>query len=206
MRALPKSHTLAGWAFAAAGWVLITRPCGSVDDFFHLRAMSLAIFPHHFAPQAFFMAFSLFGLLAADALSFITAWGVGQQRSWSRWTGTLPCLYLLAAFPYLTAFGLLGLWYLWRRPAPKRAPLTADEFWNPRRQSGWMLIACVAGWFVVRRAIDTPSPGLAVVLFLLWLHTAIHEIGHALAAWRVGSQLNSLAAGPLIFTRESGRL
>ena len=220
MRGLLKSHILGSVGFAAAGYVLITRPCNSVEDFFHLQSIGQTFFSRHFAAFAFFMAFSLFGLIAADGLSFVTAWGIANRRSWSRWTGILPCLYLLAGFPYLTAFGLLGLWFLWKQPTLRRAPLTAAEFWNRRRQSGWMFAACLIGWYVAHAAyngltinayrrglpIDSAHVALPVLLLLLWLHIALHECGHALAAAVVGSQLQSLAVGPLVFSKESGRL
>jgi len=220
MRGLLKSHILGSVGFAAAGYVLITRPCNSVEDFFHLHSIGQAFFSPYFAAFAFFMAFALFGLIAADGLSFVTAWGIANRRSWARWTGILPCLYLLAGFPYLTVFGLLGLWFLWKQPAPQRAPLTAGEFWNRRRQSGWMFAACLIGWFVSRAAFDgltvnaylrglpieSAHIGLPVLLLLLWAHIALHECGHAVAAAAVGSELQSLAVGPFVFSKESGRL
>jgi tetratricopeptide (TPR) repeat protein len=216
-----KRHIVAGWAFFAVGLVLIYVPCASVDEFFHFRTLSLALFPHNFVFQAFFMAFSLFGLLAADALCFITAWGVGHQRSWSRSTGLWPCVYMLLAFPYLTAFGVVGLYYLLSQPVVKRGRLTGTEFWNPRRQSGWMVIASLIGWFLAKGAfaglqiralsaglspLDSASPSLIVFLLLVWLQVAVHEGGHALAAVLVGFRVKVLGIGPLVLSKESGGL
>src|SRR5262249_10948034 len=164
----------------------------------HLRYLSLLLFRDHFAAQAFFMGFSLLGVLASDALCLITAWGVGHQRNWSRWAGLLPCVYMLLAFPYLSIFGLAGLLSLSTQPRVKAGPLSGAEFWNPRRQSGWMVIASFLGWVIARLAFvwlqvhamsnglspaHVADPGLIVFLILVWLHVAIHECGHALAAW-----------------------
>jgi tetratricopeptide (TPR) repeat protein len=218
MGKLPKRQRFVGWAFFALGWWFITRSCASitVEDFFHLRPLSLALFPNHLAPQYFFMGFGLLGLLASDALCFITAWGVLFQRSWARWSGVLPCVYLLLAFPFFTVLGLVGLFCLWTLPRVKRGPLSAAEFWDPHRRSGWMVTASILGWLVARFVFtgmqiwqqangmsidDIANPGLTAFLLLLWLHVVLHECGHALAAVAVGFRVKSVAVGPFVLDK-----
>jgi tetratricopeptide (TPR) repeat protein len=212
-----RRDTVVGWAFFGVGAFLIHRHDLAIDDLLHARAYSLALFPHHLAAQYYFMGYFILALLLAAGLCFVTAWGVGHRRTWSRWTGLMPCLYLLLGFPYLTAVGALGLYFLWKQPTVKRRPLTGAEFWNSRRQSGWMLAASVLGWFVARAALnsleiraygaglplsDAADPNLLIFLLLLWGHVALHECGHALAAVWVGFRVKALAVGPLVFSKD----
>jgi len=218
MGALPKRETAVGWAFAGLGYFLIHFHQSAIDNLLHARRLPLLLFPSHEAAQYFFMGFFILALPAAAGLLFVTGWGVGHKRSWSRWTGLMPCLYLLCGFPYLTILGAAGLWYLWTQPVRGRAPLTAAEYWNPRRQSGWMLTASVLGWFIARlgfsglqiRAyqadlppLDPTGPGLAAFLLLMLIHIAIHECGHALAAKAVGFHVKVLAIGPVVISKSA---
>ncbi|HTX39436.1 MAG TPA: M50 family metallopeptidase [Bryobacteraceae bacterium] len=216
-----KRDTVVGWAFVAAGQFLILGHEWVTDGLMHARAYSVALFPDRLAAQFYFMGYFLLALLAAAGLLSITAWGVGHQRTWSRWTGLMPCLFLLAGFPYLTAVGGPGLYYLFTQRTVKPGALTGADFWNPRRLSGWMVAASVLGWFAAQLALSrleaqayrggVPAgmmrhPGLAVFLLLLWVNVALHECGHALAAVAVGFRLKVLAVGPLVFTKNAGRL
>lgn len=218
MIALPKRETAIGWAFAGVGYFLIHFHRLAIDDLLRPRTLSLLLFPRHEAAQYFFMGFFILALLVAAGLLFVTGWGVGHRRSWSRWTGLMPCIYLLPGFPYLTILGVAGLWYLWTQPVVEHAPLTAAEYWNPRRQSGWMLMASVLGWFIARLGFsglqvrayqaglpmfDAAGPGLAAFLLLMLIHIAIHECGHALAAKAVGFHVKVLAIGPLVISNSS---
>ena len=219
MRGLPKRDTVVGWAFVALGYFLIRWHDPAIEDLLHARAYSLLFFPNHFAAQCFFMGFFILARLPAAGLCFVTGWGVGHQRTWSWWTGLMPCLYLLLGLPYLTVVGAVGLCYLWMQPTVKRRALTGAEFWNPRRMSGWMITASILGWFVARLAFrglqggahpvglpvfDSTGPGLVPFLFLVWIHVALHECGHALAAVSVGFRLKALAIGPLVFSMKAG--
>src|SRR5215471_9689622 len=219
MSGLLKRETLVGWAFFALGYFLIHWSDLVVNDLLHLHWYAFTLFPATSPIPYFVMAFGLFGLLAAAGLSCVTGWGAGHKRSWSRWTGLFPCLYLLPGFPYLTPLGILGLYYLWKQPTAKPAPLTAAEFWNSRRQSGWMLTASILGWFAGRLAftglqrrayllglpvLDLQGPGIPLFLVLVWLQIALHECGHALAAVLVGFRVKVLAIGPLVFSNEPG--
>jgi tetratricopeptide (TPR) repeat protein len=209
---------MVGWAFVAVGYFLIRWHDPAIEDLLHARTYSLALFPNHVAAQYFFMGFFILGLLAAAGLCCVTAWGVGHQRTWSRWTGLMPCLYLLLGYPYLTPIGALGLYYLWTQTTVKRRTLTGAEFWNPSRQSGWMLTASLLGWFVARMAFSgleirafrtglprfgSGGPGMVPFLFLVWIQVAIHECGHALAAVLVGFRVKVLAMGPLVLSKDA---
>jgi hypothetical protein len=88
MGSLLKRHTVVAWGFCAAGYFLISRH--NFENALHPRAYSLALFPRHLAAQYFFMGFFLLGLLAAAGLCFVTAWGVGHRRRWSRLTLVYP--------------------------------------------------------------------------------------------------------------------
>ena len=220
MRGFPKFDTLVGWAFAGLGYFLITQHHTAIDNLLHARAYSLALFPHHLAAQYFFMGFFILALLPAAGLCVVTGWGVAHQSTWSRRTGLMPCLYLLLGFPYLTVVGALGLFFLWKQKTVARAPLTGAEFWNSRRQSGWMLTASILGWFVARMAftglqvqalsmglpvLDPSGPGILAFLLIMWTHVGLHECGHALAAKAVGFRVKVLAIGPVVLSKESGK-
>jgi len=211
MPSLPKRHVLAGWCFLAIGLCFLEWPGAlpRIERWLHSSDLAVVV------------VFERFGVLASVPLFFITAWGIGHQRRYSRWTGTLPCLYMLLAFSYITPIGLGALYYLWTQRSERRGRLSAAEFWNSRRQSGWMLTASVLGWLVARggftllqqRALGdglpvehVANPGLLIFLLLLWLHVTWHECGHAIAAKLVGHRLKALAAGPLVFSKETGRL
>ncbi len=211
-----KRDTVVGWAFFAVGQFLILGHEWATDGLMHARAYSVALFPDHLAAQFYFMGYFLLALLAAAGLLSITAWGVGHQRTWSRWTGLMPCLFLLAGFPYLTAVGGMGLYYLFTQRTVKPGALTGTDFWNPRRLSGWMVAASVLGWFAAQLALSrletqayrsgVPAeimrhPGMAAFLLLLWVNLALHECGHALAAVAVGFRVKVLAVGPLVFKK-----
>ena len=221
MRGLVRRETMVGWAFFAVGYGLIHLHRLAIDDLLHARAYSLALFPHHLAAQYFFMGFFIVALLLAAGLCFVTAWGVGHRLAWARKTGLMPCLYLLLGFPYLTPIGALGLYYLWKQPTVKRRALTGAEFWDPRRQSGWMVTASILCWFVTRLAytglfvgayqagravFGAVTPGLVAFFLLAWMHVVLHECGHALAAVLAGFRVKVLAIGPFLFSKESRRL
>ena len=218
MRGLLKRDTLVGWAFAALGYALIHWHYPAMENLLHARGWAQFFFPHHLALQYFFMGFFTLALIPAAGLCAVTGWGVGHKRHWSRWTGLMPCLYLMAGFPWLTVVGALALWFLWTQRVERRE-LTGAEFWSPRRQSGWMLTASILGWLVARLAftglqvrassmglppLDPGGPGVLALVLLMWGHVALHECGHALAAVAAGHRVKVLAIGPLVFSKNSG--
>src|SRR5581483_8907764 len=150
MGALRQRDTVVGWAFALAGYGLIQFHEQSIKTWLHLRAYSLALFADHLAAQYFFMGFAILALLPAAGLLAVTGWGVGHQRRWAKWTGLMPCLYLLLGFPYLTAAGTLGLVFLWtqKTATAESKQLSGAEYWNRRRKSGWMITASILGWVI----------------------------------------------------------
>jgi len=219
MRWPPKRDTIVGCAFYGLAFFLIRAHYLVIDHLLHTQAYAKLLFPRYSAGYFYFMGIAILALLLAAGLAAATGWGLGNQRAWARWTGLMPCLYLLPGFPFLTLVGALGLYYLWRlatvakSPAPERS-----QFWDRRRQSGWMVLACIAGWIVARaaysslydRTFDFPmsgygseEPGLGPIILLLWFHTALHECGHALAALLAGFKVRALCIGPLVFSGEA---
>jgi tetratricopeptide (TPR) repeat protein len=203
MRGWLKRERLAGWAFFASAVLLIDPYILPIRDPLHFRAYSLVLFRH-------------FGdvLLASILLCLTTAWGAGHQRRWARWTGLLPCsIYLFLGFPYLSPIGAAGLWYLWTQTFTKRE-LTSEEFWNPRRQSGWTLVASLMVGYTARAGFtmlpvnygmrSPAEPGLTAFFLLVFVQVAVHEFGHALAAVMVGFKVRVLAVGPFVVTKKSG--
>ncbi|MBZ5620992.1 MAG: hypothetical protein LAQ69_20035 [Acidobacteriia bacterium] len=102
-----------------------------IDDLLDVERWSLILFPHSLASQYRFMGIAILALLPASGLCFITGWGLRRRAAWARWTGLFPCVYLLVGYPWLTIFGALGLYLLWKQPVDSGTrPI---DFWNPQR-------------------------------------------------------------------------
>jgi tetratricopeptide (TPR) repeat protein len=107
------------------------------------------------------------------------------------------------------------LYILLRRPPQFEKTRSDHQYWNPERQSPIVVVASVLGLaacLIVLSSFAGPAyrmglpfvrPRFTVLLLigLLWIHTAFHESGHALAAWAVGFRLRSLCVGPMMFRR-----
>ena len=207
MRTLPGRWILLRWMFEIAGFVLILGN-RRVAGFWAARS-PLA---HTFA-------------VVAALLCWIAAAGLKRKKPWARTVALVSSALLVCAFPWFTPAGLAALWMLRSAPPAAAAPLlprvpTAD-FWESKRHSRlqgalhgilWILAFFSQGWFAGyarRTGIPVWNAGwkwwpffFCFVLF----NIAIHEFGHALAAWLAGFQLRVISIGPFTFWHKHGRL
>jgi tetratricopeptide (TPR) repeat protein len=156
-------------------------------------------------------------------LCFFTVWGLKRKRAWSRWTGIAACLLLLVFTPWLTVLGASGLILIWRCPTDSVPASEAEEYWKPGRQTLlgeilysiiFMMTMVVGGsyFYDYGERMNRVSPfahssglvvtsAVAVIVVGLILNAAIHEVGHALAAWLVDYRIEAWNAGAFTLFR-----
>jgi len=161
-------------------------------------------------------------LMQSGVLSLITAWGLHRGLNWARWTGLFTCLSLLPGFPWFTLIGVVGLLVLLTVPikiegaTPQAKTNQTKDYWSAARDSrmqkviifiaGGLIIAGVDGSWWLARHVGLPDSAMRwewwVWLFVLSLaNTAIHELGHAFAAWTMHHRIRAISIGPLTFSK-----
>lgn len=159
-----------------------------------------------------------FIVLFGPIVAWATAWGLQNRRKWPRWTGVFPCfLIAVLGFPWFSVVGVVGIILLWTHPvAAEPGFLTGNEFWSPRRASGWQVFGSLVCWTVVFRFFYSRFPDyvgrqfppewlhfyMPLMLLAIAVNLVIHESGHALASNLVGFRLRAFAVGPFVLERK----
>ena len=161
------------------------------------------------------LGFSILYVLLFSLLAQVVSWGLKRGWTWSLWGGRFCSVVLLVAgMPWLTPFGVYGLYAL--RTRPEQPAVVA------KRTSGMLLgalrsitgFATLVVWGIITtrsRDWNLPAPHLGSWVFAVWIAgelplTALHELGHALLAKAVGFRLQAICIGPLtLWKNDLGR-
>ena len=222
MQKPPESRTILRWAFLVLGMFLIVRPDIPLNVVLSLRSLTAFLFANNRRLQDLALIPAMLILMQSGVLSLITAWGLHRGRRWARWTGLFTCLSLLPGFPWFTLIGVVGLLVLLTVPikvegtSSQATTNQTKDYWSAARDSrmqkvitfisGALIIAGVDGsWWLARR-VGLPESTMRwewwIWLFVLSLaNIAIHELGHAFAAWTMHHRIRAISIGPLTFSK-----
>jgi len=200
------------WLFMSLGGLLIFGH-NFIFNLLRVRHWALVFYRGDLHRQMLFMSSVHFALIPAGCLCLITAWGMKRDRRWTRLTGMIASVFLIAGFPWLTPFGVLCFVILAARQPVAAKKEAEQEFWDPNRQSLLLLVLAAAGYvpLILAWALllnlaglttrDYPRVPIVPLLMLArWLYLPIHEFGHAAAAWIVGFHVREIAIGPIVMT------
>jgi tetratricopeptide (TPR) repeat protein len=199
--------------FLSLGGLLIFAHNFILETLLRVRHWSVVFYPGDYHRQALFIASAHLALIPAGCLCLITAWGLKRDRRWTRLSGMIASLFLIAGFPWLTPFGIFCFVILASRQPVVAKKKTAQEFWDPGRQSLLLLVLAAAGYLPLMMAwagllnlagLTTRDflrvPIVPLLILARWLYLPIHEFGHAAAAWIVGFHLREIAIGPMVMS------
>jgi tetratricopeptide (TPR) repeat protein len=224
MRKLPEYRAALRWAFLAVGIFLIVRPDVPLNEALSIRPLTALLFPDNRRYQDLALIPAFVVLMQAGILSLVTAWGLHRGRKWSKWTARVACLSLLPGFPWFTLIGMTGLLVIVSTPLRLESNSSTGEatpnhdYWNAARNShlqkvitflsGAFLILGLDGsaWMASRLGLPEWTMGWEWWLYLfafLFTNTAMHELGHAAAAWALHHRVRVISVGPLTFTKDA---
>jgi tetratricopeptide (TPR) repeat protein len=159
---------------------------------------------------------------------WIAAAGLKRDKRWGIWAGYCACALLILGFPWLTLAGGMGLYVLYTtEAAPIRAATVRErsagpttDYWDRKRRSKaqglvqvvlWFgLYGYLRGWMALyarRTGMTAWHPGWQAWLWvsvILLFNTALHESGHAIIAWAVGSVVRVFSVGPFTWWLDRG--
>ena len=229
MRLRSDRRAIQRWMFLCFGVFIIIRIDLVVNTVNGLRPWARILFPDNIRNQNLLMGAAMLLLLQSGLLCLATAWGISTNRRWSRWTGFLACLSLLPGLPWFTLAGAAGVCVLLAVPLRLGEIESAgqcvsveqnNDYWSSKKNSTaqWVIYLICGAFVIVGMQIfarvaeqiglpDLPQWELAwgwwIYLIPVFLaNTAVHELGHALAAWTLRHSVRAVSIGPLTFSKD----
>ncbi len=210
------------WAFQALGVLLIFAPGFAARDVVRAEAWAGWWFPADEQGRFWFSLGADIYILVSGLLCLAAGWAFKRSTRWSRPAGILASVVLMAGFPWLTMAGVTALWALMTGPSapgPNGSPHAARgcrDYWTAKRQSFAQpvissLLLAVGFGFADWLGIYAKKAGLPAIppgsewwglMFASFLaQTALHELGHAAAAWALDLRIKVISIGPFLAAR-----
>jgi len=205
------------WGFLILGWILLLQGPFLVHNVLSLDVWAAGLFPGDLHHQKTAMQSVMIAVFLGAWMCLLTSRGLRRNHRWSRWTGVCACVLLLPGFPWLTAVGMGGLYFLLfdLHLSPTVAKQTTD-YWTRKQRGSWLqqvlgaiLFAAAMVWmgalakYAARLGMPAWNPGGRGLLYFFvfgFFITAIHEMGHATVAWALYHRVRAIRIGPFSFS------
>jgi len=225
---LPDRRVLIRWMFNALGYLLVFGHRFVIDSLLHARHWAGVLFGESSPWYYLFMAAATLYTIPTALACWIAAAGLKRNKPWGIWAGGFASFLLILGFPWLTLAGGMGFYVLYTtEAAPIRAATVRErsagpttDYWDRKRRSKAQGIVQVVLWFGLygylrgwmalyaqRAGMTAWHPGWQAWLWvsvILLFNTALHESGHAIIAWAVGSVVRVFSVGPFTWWLDRG--